>query len=192
LSYNLGSRRLLARCCGRFMDAFNLGCMWGRRWRPGRSAGCPSTVRSGPSFRLFNRVLDLCSWLVGIEHQTPLWRILRTFSFAAPARGRAAEAYEIDVVSPGLPRSSAGYVHSKPCSSRWRIGIHPLSRPVTPRSVCHRDSTHLASEPPLVSHTAHRGLGDGSRPEVEATLSKSRQDRWLERRELRARYAQTG
>jgi hypothetical protein len=57
----------------------------------------------------------------------------RTFSFATPAHGRAAEACGIDVVSPTLPRSSAGYVTLEALLVAVEARFHLLARRVTPR-----------------------------------------------------------
>ena len=90
---------VLVRLRATVVYTLDLGCVRRRRRWAGCSAGRAPTTWSVLSWR-FDRVLGMCVWLVRVEHETPLWRTLRTFSFAAPAHGRAAEACDIDVVSP--------------------------------------------------------------------------------------------
>ena len=61
---------------------------------------------------------------------------MRTFSFAAPARGRAAEACGTDVVNPTLPRSSPDSVTLEALLVAVEDQLHLPSRRVTPRRAC--------------------------------------------------------
>jgi hypothetical protein len=120
----------------------------------------------------------------------------RTFSLAAPAHGRAAEACGIDVVSPTLPRSSAAASHSKPARRGGR-SFHLLARRVTPRMSAIEAGRARASEPSLVSHTSQLAgalcraagiwgtrLGDSTGFGVEPALHQAGQDRRLRESKL--------
>jgi hypothetical protein len=98
--------------------------------------------------------LGLLIRLVGVEHQTPLWRIKRTFSFAAPAHGRAAEAYGTDVVSRASRGQAPGCIYEA-----LLVAVEDQRPPAD--ATCHvaqyhRGSSHMVSEPSLVSHRSQR------------------------------------
>jgi hypothetical protein len=100
-------------------SALDLGCIGSRGRRSGWSAsGTPTPWRL--SCWLFGCFLGMRVGLVGIEHQTPLWRIER-LSFAAPAQGRAAEASVTDVVNRPSRGQAAG--SSALPSAAKRLGI---------------------------------------------------------------------
>jgi hypothetical protein len=146
---------------------------------------------------------------VGVEHQTPLWRMHAHFLVRAPAHGRAAEAYGTDVVDLSLPRSSVGcFVRSR--SSRWRIRS-TCCRDGLRRAMCAIEAGRTRRPSHLQYHTRHSSLGpravppvarslaslvpwfrDGSGMGVEPTLRESSQDRRFDWSKPGAGHLQAG
>jgi hypothetical protein len=169
----------------RKFSTLDLGCICSRGRRPGCSAGGPSTawrLRCG----LFGCFLGMRVGLVGIEHRTPLWRIVRLLVRCTSARpgcgslrNRCGES-TLPRSSGGSPAFALGRKAPRDCLplAANRLGLeallvavedqlHLVTRPVTSRNVIEA-STHLASKPPPVSH---RSPKDSAASRAEAHVS---------------------